>query len=121
MRGRRYFAIAHYCIPVRLDGFDRNLPFEELAFPFPSLIEWRHVVIDVPRAGVPRLLERLASLPPRELAQRTRYLQAIAPWLLFDREGGRVDAADAALWELERRVLTEAPRPRHLLPEVRFG
>ena len=89
---------------MRVDGFGRDLPFEQLALPYPSLVDWRHVMLDVRLAEVDTLLERLMSIPPAELERRTRYVRRIAPHLLFDRTRGQPDAADAFVRELERKL-----------------
>jgi hypothetical protein len=94
-------------LQVRIDGFVRGLAWRELAFPYPTLIEWSKVVLDVPlhEACGGGLLARLMRMPAADVAQRVRYLRRIAPYLLFDRPRGQPDAADAFLWELEQRLL----------------
>lgn len=44
---RFYWSILHGCIPVRYDGWRRRLTRAETAYPYPSLIEWEKIVIDV--------------------------------------------------------------------------
>lgn len=102
---RLYFSIAHGCIPIRIDGFRRPLRWSELAFPFPSLIDWRRVVIDVPFSEVASLVSRLKSIPQAEVEARQSYMRSIGHWLVFDRERGQPDAADAVVRELESRLL----------------
>ena len=108
---RLYFSIAHGCIPVRVDGFRRPLSWPELAFPFPSLIDWRRVVIDVPLSDAHRLLQQLKDMPRAEVDARLGYIQSIGHWLIFDREHGQPGAADAMVRELESRLLTHRRVP----------
>ena len=97
------------------------MQWSELAFPFPSMIDWTKVLIDEPLATVDTLLERISRIGPRELERRTSYLRLVAPWLLFDRAAGLPDAADAALWELEQRILgPDVPRPRHIPKQLKY-
>ena len=78
LTARFYFAIAHECIPVRVDGFRRGLAAEQLALPFPSLIDWKDVVLDVPPASVAispdaeTKAERAGALPSERERERTR-------------------------------------------------
>ena len=44
---RFYFSILHGCIPVRVDLYFRAPDDPGLALPFPSLIEWERIIIDL--------------------------------------------------------------------------
>lgn len=107
---RFYFSIAHRCIPVRVDGFRRGLTAAETAYPFPSLIDWSRIVVNatVDEALSGALLQRLASMPQREVSERLAYMQRCAPWLVWGRNasgsGHERDAAGAAIHELRLRV-----------------
>jgi hypothetical protein len=108
---RLYFSIVHHCIPVWIDGFGRGLQWSELAWPFPLSIDWRRVVIfgtldDVLNGALMRKLVHLQT--SREAEARLGYMRTISHHLVFDRQPGAPDASDAALREIEHRVL----RPR---------
>ena len=72
-------------------------------------------MLDVPLAQADTLVERLLGMAPLELERRQRYAHHAASWLLFDRNDGQPGAADAALWEIEQRILgPNLSRPKHI-------
>ena len=109
--GRFYFSILHDCIPVRVDGWHRNLSVEELALPFRHRIDWSRAMVNYnpSRRGVEgegdgeSLLATLHGMSNREVEARTRYLREIAPRLVYDRNAP-VDAADLVVEQVEARV-----------------
>lgn len=101
---RLFFSIIHRCIPVYVDLFPRTLTVEELAFPFPSTIDWQRVVLVRPLDSAAGLLRDLASMPAAELEARHRYADSIASFLVYDTPGlEQRDAPAAFITELERR------------------
>jgi len=130
---RFYVSILHGCIPVRVDTYLRYPPDpsgEEYAYPFPHLIDWRRVVIQLSanggnatkesltRDGFRHLRGSLEALIPRLLALEASgearamrdYMRRIAPLLTFDTHSAssgqlhRQDAPSAALHELAVRL-----------------
>ena len=103
---RFYFSIVHGCIPVYVDLWQRNMTFEDLALPFPSLIDWRRVLIYRNYAHRQNLLAELKALPHREVKSRLEYIESIAHWLVTDVPNiADVDAPAALIRELEGRLL----------------
>lgn len=95
---------------VRVDGWERNLTFDETAYPYPSRIDWRRVVVDVPAWEESSLLAKLAAMPAAEVAERLRYIRSIGHWLTFDRRlDGVEDAADGAVAEIGRLLRGHDP------------
>jgi hypothetical protein len=80
---RFFFSIAHDCIPVRVDGWQRELPFAAIAYPFAHLVDWRKVVVNVPLDDAHGLLEWLRDMPANELRERRLALRHAAPMLLY--------------------------------------
>lgn len=125
LTARFYHSIVHGCIPVRVDGWRRNLtvvPYHNLsartrpgsvALPFASLIAWEDVIIDADPAQPERLLDTLLAISDDEIVARKAYLARIAPLMLleeppdhqgpdhepqgeFSREGGRAKGSSQA-------------------------
>ena len=104
---RLYFSLAHGCLPVRVDGFRRALPWSDLALPFPSSIDWRRALLDstVDEVLSGSLLARLLQLRASgDATARSHYVRQVAHIIVFDRRSGEFDAADATLRELQRRL-----------------
>jgi hypothetical protein len=104
---RLYFSLAHGCLPVRVDGFRRALPWSDLALPFPSSIDWRRALLDstVDEVLSGSLLARLLQLRASgDATARSHYVRQVAHIVVFDRRSGEFDAADATLRELQRRL-----------------
>ena len=114
--GRFWFALAHGCIPVRYDGWARNLTFEEIAWPFRDRIDWHRAVVNVNIGEESQLLERLLAMPERELDDRLRYVRKVAPWLSYRGDAAGqppkshrgIDAAQLLIEQLEARLLADA-------------
>mmetsp|Transcript_6195 Transcript_6195/g.16270 ORF Transcript_6195/g.16270 Transcript_6195/m.16270 type:complete len:153 (+) Transcript_6195:1038-1496(+) len=117
---RFYFSILNGCIPVKLDGWRRHLSFNDTAWPFPSLIDWRRVVIEFPvpfqlfahDAYTMPIISRLLAMPLEEIEARLRYIHRIKHWLAFDDSrlaGAGRDAPAALICELELRLLGTGP------------
>ena len=109
------FVIARGCIPVRIDPFRRlpNLGQPADSFPFPSLINWRRIIVPVEGRNMSAymdLVPRLLALEPRARAMR-QYMQSVAHYLLFDGEGVQPDAASAALFELSPHLGIDLSAP----------
>jgi hypothetical protein len=97
--GRFYFSLLHGCLPVRFDGWNRNLSMAETAFPFDRRIDWSRIVLNVHKNESAGLLRRLADMPEDELRSRQRYLQKVAPMLHYHNPVtgySRNDHADAS-------------------------
>lgn len=97
--GRFYFSLLHGCLPVRFDGWNRNLSMAETAFPFDRRIDWSRIVLNVRKNESAGLLRRLAEMPEDELRSRQRYLQKVAPMLHYHNPVtgySRNDHADAS-------------------------
>ena len=96
--------------------------FDDLALPFPSLIDWRRVVIYRNYAQASHLLAELHAMlehSRHEVRARLAYMESVAHWLVSDVPSVAEDAPAALIHELERRLLptgttevssTEAPR-----------
>jgi len=120
---RLYFSLLLGCLPVRVDGFSPGpLRSGELemntTWPFEHLLDWRRLVVEVPRHSRKRrtypadLLRTLLSMPREEVLARRHYLRRVAHWLGYDElgdgDGTTRDAADAAVAELVARVRSTA-------------
>jgi hypothetical protein len=87
-------------------------------WPFEHLLDWRRLVVEVPRHSRKRrtypadLLRTLLSMPREEVLARRHYLRRVAHWLGYDElgdgDGTTRDAADAAVAELVARVRSTA-------------
>ena len=103
---RLYFSLVHGCIPVRVDGHRRSMEGpNRWRYPFPRLLDWERLVVDMPWAETPSLLQRLKSFTSAEVSRRQDYLHSVAHWLVYDTPGVAEDAATATILELERRLL----------------
>lgn len=104
---RLYFSVIHNCIPVWIDCFRRSLGWQDITFPFPHAIDWRRVVLvsSVGEALDGKLLTRLVDMRQSGVADVwLRYIRRISHYLVFDRKEGGLDASDAALHEIEKRL-----------------
>ena len=83
---RFYFVMMHGCVPVRLDGWRRNVTRAPPTYPFPTLIEWSKIVIDMAleKLEPQGLLARLLQMAPQEIAERQRHLRHALQWLTYD-------------------------------------
>jgi hypothetical protein len=103
---RFYFVLLHGCIPIRVDGYSRNTTTAPPTYPFPKLIDWSRLVIDVPPSQANMLLPRLLAMPQREIEERQSYLRHTAHWLLFDNEEhAHHDASAALIHQIQARFL----------------
>ena len=107
---RFYFVLLHGCIPIRVDGWSRNTTLAPSAFPFPNLINWSKIVIDVPPAEIASLMPQILAMPANEIEDKQRYLRSVAHWFLFDDEvnHGHDDAPAALIHTLEQRLSCES-------------
>mmetsp|Transcript_18389 Transcript_18389/g.58587 ORF Transcript_18389/g.58587 Transcript_18389/m.58587 type:complete len:364 (+) Transcript_18389:181-1272(+) len=103
---RFYFSLLHGCLPIRVDGWGRDPTLAPPAFPFPELIDWQRIVLDVPMRQIDSLLPRLLAMSPSEVDDRLRYLWRVAPLLMYDVDDSRShsDAPAAFLHVLEKRI-----------------
>ena len=105
---RFYFVLLHGCLPIRVDGYRRNASLAPPIFPFPRLIDWPRIMIDLAPDEAAGLLPRLLAMPQREIEERQSYLRHVAHWLLFDdEEHAHHDAATALVHTLQSHVLGE--------------
>ena len=49
-------------------------PIAQMRRPFPSLIDWSRIMLDVPIKDVPKIVARLLAIPPSEVEGRQKYL-----------------------------------------------
>eukprot|EP00966_Prymnesium_polylepis_P093186 2157453-Prymnesium_polylepis.2 len=76
---RLYFSLVHGCIPVRVDGHRRSTQGpNQWRYPFPRLLDWDRLVVDVPWAETPTLLRRLKAFTAAEITRRQDYLHSVA-------------------------------------------
>ena len=102
---RFYFSLLHGCLPVRVDGWERDPRRAPPAYPFPELLDWSRLVLDIPLGQVPSLLPRLATMSTDEIESRQRYLRRVAHYFLYDFHAHRHHDAPAALtMTLEMRL-----------------
>lgn len=96
---RFYFVMMHGCVPVRLDGWRRNVTRAPPTYPFPTLIDWSKIVIDmaVEKLEPQGLLSRLLHMSPQEVAERQRLLRHSLHWLTYDLKNHSHHDAPAAL------------------------
>lgn len=96
--------LAGGCLPIRIDGWRRNATLGPPSYPFPDLLDWGRLVIDISMQEVPSLLSRLLAMSSHEIEARQAYLRRVAHWLHYDRPeyAGR-DAAAAFVRQIERR------------------
>ena len=94
---RFYFSLLHGCLPIRVDGYRRNATIAAPTYPFPQLIDWSRLIIDMRPDKAPMLLPRLFAMSEREIEKRQSYLQHVAHWLLFDNEEHAHHDASAAV------------------------
>ena len=102
---RFYTALIHGCIPVRVDGYERNTTAGPVAYPFASLLDWQQMVIDIPlyRANA-SLVEELLAIPEERRRAMQHYIRSKAHWLVTDFAAhAHHDAAQAVVIELEQR------------------
>ena len=103
---RFYFALLHGCLPVRVDGYRRDERVAPPAYPFPLLINWSKIVVDVPPKDASTRLAELLQMPSREIEERQSYLRHVAHFLVYDsREHAHHDAPAALIHALETKVL----------------
>ena len=97
--------LAGGCLPIRIDAWRRNATIGPPAYPFPDLIDWSRLVIDISMEEVPSLLNRLLAMRSHEIKARQAYLRRVAHWLHYDQPeySGR-DAAAALVRQIERRL-----------------
>ena len=93
---RLYFSLVHGCTPVWIDGWQRNIGWDDLALPFKKSIDWRRLVVYMPNphADVVGALRRFQ--PDYD------YIEQVRPMLLFDAESGT--ASSLAVREILERV-----------------
>ena len=102
---RFYTALLHGCLPVRIDGYQRNATLGPPVYPFPHLIDWSKIVVDVHYSEVHSLLPRLLAIPKSQVAHAQQYLRRVSHWLLTDVPGHEHhDAPAALLHELHVRL-----------------
>ena len=102
---RFYFSLLHGCLPIRVDGYRRNATIAAPTYPFPQLIDWSRLIIDMRPDEAPMLLPRLFAMSEREIEKRQSYLQHVAHWLLFDNEEhAHHDASAAVIHTIQSRV-----------------
>ena len=111
---RLYFSLVHGCIPVFVDLWQRAIGFEDLALPFPRLIDWRRAVLFRSFNATDTLLAELHRIASRrgELHARLHYVRNVSHWLVSEVEGVHDDAPAAFVRELEARFLGAAERER---------
>lgn len=111
---RLYFSLVHGCIPVFVDLWQRAITFDDLALPFPTLIDWRRAVIFRSFNATGALLADLHRIAARrgELHARLHYLRNVSHWLVSEVPGLRDDAPAAFVRELEARFLGAAETER---------
>lgn len=107
---RFYFVLLNGCLPVRVDGYGRNTTLAPTTFPFPRLINWSKIIIDMPpHLTTPHhmatMLPQILHMSAREIEERQSYLRHVAHWLLFDQEDDHShhDAPAALIHELHGR------------------
>ena len=119
--GRFYAALLHGCIPVRIDAY-RRVPADQNddpAYPFPSLIDWDSIVININTTEsegdlFDTLVPRLIALEPRAEKAR-RYLHKVRHLLAYDlarqvrSASNEPDAASAALYEIAAKLELKPP------------
>ena len=102
---RFYFVLLHGCIPVRVDGYRRNATHAPATYPFPLLIDWSKIVVDVP-VDVP-VLPQLLNMSDHEIEERQSHLRRAAHWFLYDLdEHAHHDASAATIHAIQHQVLT---------------
>ena len=105
---RFYFVLQLGCLPVFIDCWRRNYSVEELALPFPTLIDWQRLAIIVPMGLSPsEVVTMLYAMPQHEIERRQLYLKQASHWLSFDDphySRKHLDAPAALITELENRV-----------------
>ena len=102
---RFYFSLLHGCIAIRVDGYRRDATIAAPTYPFPQLIDWSRLIIDMRPDEAPTLLPRLLAMSEREIEKRQSYLQHVAHWLLFDNEEhAHHDASAAVIHAIQSRV-----------------
>lgn len=96
---RFYFVMLHGCLPVRVDGWLRNTSLAPPTYPFPGLIDWKKIVIDMvaEEIGASDLTPKLLQMPIREVEERQSHLRHAAHWLLYDMKDHAHHDAPAAL------------------------
>ena len=107
---RFYFVMMHGCVPVRLDGWRRNVTRAPPTYPFPTLIDWSKIVIDmaVEKLEPQGLLSRLLHMSPQEVAERQRLLRHSLHWLTYDLKNHSHHDAPAALIHTIQEALARA-------------
>ena len=110
---RFYFSLLHGCLPVRVDGWRRNAEIAPPTYPFPHLIKWSRIVIDLHPDNASTQLLPLLQMPTSEVEERQSYLHHVAHYLLYDVHAhAHHDAPAAVINELEGRFgLLDAARP----------
>ena len=80
---RLWFSIAHGCIPVRYDGFHRNLTSNQTAYPFADRVDWSRMVVKAPDTANGTLLDMLLEMPQATVESRLRYLRRVRSMLMY--------------------------------------
>ena len=80
---RLWFSIAHGCIPVRYDGFHRNLTSNQTAYPFADRVDWSRMVVKAPDTANGTLLDMLLEMPQAAVESRLRYLRRVRSMLMY--------------------------------------
>ena len=105
---RFYFSIVHGCLPVRYDGWRRQLNATvAVAYPFTHRIDWARFVVEAPDNADDQLLDMLLAMPADEVRRRLEYMQSIAPLLIYTEDGSVGGAANALIEQLERRFSSQ--------------
>ena len=100
---RFYYSIALGCIPVRFDGWQRNLTQNGgAAYPFAHRIDWSRVVVEADTTDElgSGLLDTLLAMPKDEVEARMRYVREVAPLLMYGGDG-REDAPQMLIEQLQ--------------------
>mgnify|MGYP002631861539 CR=1 FL=1 len=99
---RLYFSLVHGCTPVFLDGWHRNIGWDDLALPFKTKIDWKRLIVYMPNPDED-VLDALSMFAPDY-----DYIEYIRPMLLFENSwthrSNSNDASGVAVQEILERV-----------------